>query len=434
MNSVGEGDASTPVTTTTDTTVPGAPTNQQVTPGTGNQATTAEVEVEPPEDTGGLEITQYQSRHAEGTTIPGSVQWVNRGTSPTFTLPNLKKGTKYAVETRAVNTEGEGASSGVTTFTTELTVPDAAVLVSAIASSATEIDIELEFAEDTGGTPLTDIEIRYVEGSGTYTQWESIGLLTVYQLTKLRPSTAYMIQVRSRNSEGPSLASNAITVQTQALIRRVPRFTTAPMGVSVELTPRTALITWKAPTNGASITEYEISYAEGASPGTMWIPTGSRSTRFLVKGLKRGTQYTWQVRGVTESGAGDASSPVTARTPIASLHNALFFKSCVNYFEQGARVSEYGNPSNIIRAVADNDYRTHSTVKDYIINIAVNGQPTRVDAIFVKGIDIEGHSAEPMGGTGVGYNNRMMPSTVQELGRHGCFHDCQRILSMICTC
>ena len=36
-----------------------------------------------------------------------------------------------------------------------------------------------------------------------------------------------------------------------------------------------------------------------------------------------------------------------------------------------------------------------------------------MDAIFVKGIDIEGHSAEPTGGTGVGYNNRGMPSTVK---------------------
>ena len=48
-----------------------------------------------------------------------------------------------------------------------------------------------------------------------------------------------------------------------------------------------------------------------------------------------------------------------------------------------------------------------------VLNIAVGGQPTRVDAIFVKGIDIEGHSAEPTGGTGVGYNNRGMPSTVK---------------------
>ena len=36
-----------------------------------------------------------------------------------------------------------------------------------------------------------------------------------------------------------------------------------------------------------------------------------------------------------------------------------------------------------------------------------------MDAIFVKGIDIEGHSAAPTGGTGVGIAIAMMPSTVK---------------------
>ena len=69
--------------------------------------------------------------------------------------------------------------------------------------------------------------------------------------------------------------------------------TNAPVDVKVALTPTTALITWKAPTNGASLTGYEISYAEGASPGTTWIPTGSRSTRFFVKGLTAATIPAW---------------------------------------------------------------------------------------------------------------------------------------------
>ena len=132
-----------------------------------------------------------------------------------------------------------------------------------------------------------------------------------------------------------------------------------------------------------------------------------------MKRLKRGTQYTFGVRGRNSEGAGDASNPVTQNTPIASLHNALFFKECVNYFDKGARVSEHGDPSNIIRAVADNDYNTFTRQKDLVINIAVNGQPTRVDAILVKGQDIEGHSAEPTGGTGSGYSNRMMPLVVK---------------------
>ena len=173
----------------------------------------------------------------------------------------------------------------------------------------------------------------------------------------------------------------------------------------------TAVLKWNAPSG--VIDGYEVSVEEGATPGTTWIATGSTRTRFFVKGLKRGTQYTFGVRGVNDEGAGAASSAVTERTPIASLHNALFFKECVNYFDAGGRVSVHGDPSNIIRAVADNDYKTFAREKDLVLNIAVNGNPTRVDAIFVKGIDIEGHSAEPTGGIGSGYSNRMMPATVK---------------------
>ena len=66
---------------------------------------------------------------------------------------------------------------------------------------------------------------------------------------------------------------------------------------------------------------------------------------------------------------------MAAHTPIASLHNALFFKACVNYYEQGARVSKHGDPSNIIRAVADNNYKTHSTVKDYTCLLYTSPSP-----------------------------------------------------------
>ena len=142
-------------------------------------------------------------------------------------------------------------------------------------------------------------------------------------------------------------------------------------------------------------------------------PTGSLSTRFFVKGLQRGTHYTWQVRGVTESGAGDASSALTERTPIASLHNALFFKECVNYLDQGARVSVHGDPTNLVRAVGDNNYQTFTREKDLVLNIAVGGNPTRVDAVFVKGKGITRHSGTPTGGSGSGWTDVDLPETVK---------------------
>ena len=219
----------------------------------------------------------------------------------------------------------------------------------------------------------------------------------------LKPNTQYAIQVRSRNSEGESPASNSVNPTTDA----VPPG--APTGLKVELTPTTAVLKWAAATEGGEVDEYEVSVAEGASLGTTWIATGARE-RFFVKRLKRGTQYTFGVRGRNSEGAGDASHPVTQKTPIASLHNALFFKEYVN---SGNRVTVHGSPTDIVRAVADNDYRTFSNVTDYAIDMSRNNQPTRVDAVFIKSKGVTRHSGTPTGGSGTGWTNEVLPETVE---------------------
>ena len=271
------------------------------------------------------------------------------------------------------------------------------------------VDLDWNAPADTGGAVIEAYKYRQRKGSGSWRPWTAIGsTATRYTVTGLDPDAQYTFQVRAVNSEGDGTPSQTVTARTDMAL---PLGT--PQNIEVELTSTTALLKWAAATAGGAVEEYEVSYAEGASPGTTWIPTGSTGTRFFVKGLKRGTQYTFRVRGRNSGGAGAASRAVTQKTPIASLHNALFFKECVNYFDNGGRVSEYGNPSNVIRVVADNDYKTFTREKDLVLNIAVGGNPTRVDAIFVKGQDIERHSAEPTGGTGSGYSNRRMPSTVK---------------------
>ena len=298
-----------------------------------------------------------------------------------------------------------------------ITVPSAPLNLQVTGKGTDFIDLEWEDPADNGGAAIQGHEVSVEEGATPGDTWIPTGSTnTTHRVSSLKPNTQYTIQVRSRNSEGASHPSNSVTERTDAQIARVravPPHPTDPLQVNVELTPTTAKISWKTPTNGASLTGYEMSYAEGASPGTTWIATGSTRTQFFVKGLKRGTQYTFGVRGVNDNGEGQASSPVTERTPIASLHNALFFKECVNYFDAGGRVSVHGDPTQLVRAVADNNYKTFAREKDLVLNIAVGGNPTRVDAIFVKGIDIEGHSAEPTGGIGSGYSNRVMPATVQ---------------------
>ena len=173
---------------------------------------------------------------------------------------------------------------------------------------------------------------------------------------------------------------------------------------------RAGFMTWGAVPD---VISYEVNITEGASLNAAnWVNTGKTDRRYSFRGLNRGTQYTFGVRPRTETLGVGVSSSLTVYTPIASLHNALFFKECVNYLEEGVRVTEHGNAANVLRAVADNDYRTFATETDYEINIAMNGQPTRVDAVFVKCKGVTRHSGIPTGGAGRGWTDVDLPATV----------------------
>ena len=413
VNSAGRGNIASESVTTDAVpvviTVPSAPRN--LTADAGEDY--ADLDWNAPADTGGAVVEAYKYRQRKGSGTWGP--WTAIGSIATqYRVTGLTPDTTYSFEVRGVNSAGDGTPSQTVNVRTDalpliLTPPSAPQNLRVTGTDPTSIDLDWNAPADTGGAVIEAYKYRQRKGSGSWRPWTAISsTATRYTVTGLDPDAQYTFQVRAVNSEGDGTPSQTVTARTDMAL---PLGT--PQNIEVELTSTTALLKWAAATAGGAVEEYEVSYAEGASPGTTWIPTGSTGTRFFVKGLKRGTQYTFRVRGRNSGGAGAASRAVTQKTPIASLHNALFFKECVNYFDNGGRVSEHGNPSELVRAVADNNYKTFTTEKDLVINIAVGGQPTRVDAIFVKGIDIEGHSAEPTGGTGVGYSNRMVPSTVK---------------------
>ena len=208
-----------------------------------------------------------------------------------------------------------------------LTVPDAPSNLRVTGKGTDFIDLEWDASANDGGAAIEDHEVSVKEGASPGTKWVATGSTgTTHRVTNLKPNTQYAIQVRSRNSEGPSPASNSVNPTTDA----VPPG--APTGLKVELAPTTAVLKWAAATEGGEVEEYEVIYAEGAALGSTWVATGSTGTRFFVKRLKRGTQYTFGVRGRNSEGAGDASRPVTQNTPIASLHNALIFQGVCELF------------------------------------------------------------------------------------------------------
>ena len=195
-------------------TTPAAPTIV-ITPST----TSAAVAVTAPSDTGGTDITSWEYRYAAGTTIPNATTWTDTGnTNLTIAITGLAEGTQYAVEVRGINAQGSGASSGVTTFRTDGTVPDASTGLMVDDKDDDSVDISWMDGDD-GGSPITGHQYRITTGTspgGTPTSTGSTS--ESHTISGLNPSTEYTVQVRSVNNEGNSAWSNSVTFTTETEI------------------------------------------------------------------------------------------------------------------------------------------------------------------------------------------------------------------------
>ena len=185
---------------------------------------------------------------------------------------------------------------------------------------------------------------------------------------------------------------------------------TEPQSLTVEFpSATTALIQFSQPTNlGGTLQTYEISVNSGT-----YFDVKSTSGRYLISGLTRGTDQTFDVRAKRADGTTGSAAQVTGRTPIASLHNTLFFRDCVNLRDDGERITEHGDSTNILRAAADNDLETFTTETDIDIDISDGTDATRVDAVLVISEGVTRYEGVATGGTGSGWTARTIPDSVE---------------------
>ena len=158
-------------------------------------------------------LNGYDYRHAEGTTIPNSVGWVStgNGTNTDFEIPNLSKGTQYAVEVRAVSDFGESVSSGITTFETNTTVTNAPTNLRVVSATTTEINIAFNAPTDDGGAEIEDYSIE-VDGTASLTG----STATTARISGLTASETVSIRVAGVNPEGTGAYSDALEATTDA--------------------------------------------------------------------------------------------------------------------------------------------------------------------------------------------------------------------------
>ena len=311
-NSVGTSDGTDVTTFTTLTTIPDSPTDLTI---DDKDHESVDVSWTVPDDDGGSDITDYEVRHAEGSSIPSGTSWVSIGsTSTSYTFTDLEADTQYTFSVRAVNSQGESESNDTITETTDtepVSTPDAPTSLSVSPNTdGTSVDLSWTAPEDTGGSDITDYEVSSNDG----TDWTSIGSTdTSYTLTGLDKGTEYTFVVRAVNSQGEGTSSSSVTETTETTIPD------NPTDLTIDDKDDTSVdLSWTVPedTGGEDLTDYEVRHAEGSSipSSTSWVSTGSTSTSYTFTDLDDNTQYTFSVRAVNSQGESESNDTITEMT------------------------------------------------------------------------------------------------------------------------
>jgi len=304
VTSVGDGPASAPVSGT-PATVPDAPALTSIVRGDR----TLSVDVDPAGD-GGSPLTGWEY------TTDGGATWLAAtvdGDGPVLLLTTpsdddserLLNGRGYAVQVRAVNAVGAGASSAPL-YAAPASAPPAPT-VTATAGDGT-VTVAFGFADD-GGSPLTAVEYS-LDGGAT---WIDPGtLIGPFVLTGLPNGERVDVRVRGVNAIG----DGAPSAPASATPRTVPG---APTGVQATSNTASADVTWTAPDSdgGAPITGYRaIAYASTSSEPPAGTCTTSGALSCTIPGLTNGTPFYVVVEATNAAGTGPQSTPRIQVTPL----------------------------------------------------------------------------------------------------------------------
>ena len=307
---------------------PPAPDTPTVTQNVTTPKTELDVSWTAPDVTGTPAITDYDVQYKQ----TSDSTWTSHsftGTGVSTTLTGLTEGTKYEVQVRAVNDEGDGAWSASGNANTQdknvhAEFPDTTAARSVAENTAVGGNVGAPVtATDTEGHTLT-YSLSGTDG-GKFDIDSATGQITVKTgyVPDYEATTSYAVTVQvsdgKDSDDNPDTAIDdtiAVTISVTD-VAEPPPAPAAPTVAKDAASPTSDLdATWTAPdvTGKPAITDYDVQYrTSGDATWTSHAFTGVGVATALT-GLAAGTSYDVQVRAVNAEGDGAWSATGRAVT------------------------------------------------------------------------------------------------------------------------
>src|SRR5262249_24003334 len=191
VNSVGEGAGSNELSAT-PATAPGAPTLNSAMPGNGSVALAWSA----PASNGGSSITAYKVYR--GPTSGGETLLRTLGNVTSWTDGGAANGTTYYYKVSAVNSAGEGVTSGELSAT-QATVPGAPTLNSATSGNGS-VALGWSAPSSNGGAAVTGYDVYRGTSAGGETLLTTLGNVTSWTDNSLVNGGTYFLKGSAVNS------------------------------------------------------------------------------------------------------------------------------------------------------------------------------------------------------------------------------------------
>ena len=309
ITTVGTSSATAPLSVTTLTTNPAAPTTFAARSIT---TTTATVSWTAPTDNGGSAITDYVIETSRDGTTWSAVPHT-ASTSTSMNLSGLAPGTTYQV--RIATKTAVGTSETLTgSFTTVAGLPSAPQNLAATSVTGTTLTLTWDLPTSNGGSPITDYKIEVSSNGGS--TWSAITHAAsnsrAFNVTGLAKGTNYRFRVSTITTVGTSAASAVLSVTT------VGNAPASPTSLKVTSTTTTTVtLSWSQATvvGGSAVRNYIVEYSTNS--GRTWtVVTKSVSTSKSLKisGFRTKSTYRFRVKSVNDVGVSGYSNAVTVTT------------------------------------------------------------------------------------------------------------------------